>query len=168
MTVDYTAALREAEKAILRGDYDLSALRTAERAGELVLSAGGYFRELLRDDCFRIFVIGSTNSGKSAFVNSLIGENLMPVSSRSCTAIAYRVEKSEKKSLTFGAFAAGRVTVSEEGEVVCDRDSDLTDLLFRFLSGQKEEGKAETLFRDAIAFLNGLPKTREETGYTSS
>ncbi|MDY2879468.1 MAG: dynamin family protein [Candidatus Borkfalkiaceae bacterium] len=162
MKVDYSAALREAEKAILRGDYDLSVLRTAERAGELALSAGGYFRELLRDDCFRIFVIGSTNSGKSAFVNSLIGENLMPVSSRSCTAIAYRVEKSEKKSLTFGAFAAGRVTVSEEGEVVCDRDSDLTDLLFRFLSGRKEEGKAETLFRDAIAFLNGLPKTREE------
>ena len=83
MNDKFTEILKRAEKEISEGKFDLAGLKTAERTGELALGANEYFGRLLEDDCFRMFVVGSTNSGKSAFVNSLIGKNLMPVSSNS-------------------------------------------------------------------------------------
>ena len=139
MNDKFTEILKRAEKEISEGKFDLAGLKTAERTGELALGANEYFGRLLEDDCFRMFVVGSTNSGKSAFVNSLIGKNLMPVSSNSCTAIAYRIERSDDRSVSFPASRAGTVTLTEEGEFGFDEESDLTDALAEFVG--KESAK---------------------------
>lgn len=164
MNDKFTEILKRAEKEISEGKFDLAGLKTAERTGELALGANEYFGRLLEDDCFRMFVVGSTNSGKSAFVNSLIGKNLMPVSSNSCTAIAYRIERSDDRSVSFPASRAGTVTLTEEGEFGFDEESDLTDALSEFVGKESVKGEKSDFLRRAIAFINDLPKTEEEAG----
>ncbi len=162
MNDKFTEILKRAEKEINEGKFDLAGLRTAERTGELALGANEYFGRLTEDDCFRMFVVGSTNSGKSAFVNSLIGKNLMPVSSNSCTAIAYRIERSDDRSVSFRAFRAGTVTLTEEGELGFDEESDLTEALEEFVEKESGKGEKSDFLRRAIAFINDLPKTEGE------
>lgn len=59
------------------------------------------YRETVRPE-IALCIMGLYSSGKSAFVNSLIGTELLPSDSDPATAKIYRIEESEKKKITFG------------------------------------------------------------------
>lgn len=57
-------------------------------------------KEGIQSDCFRILITGRFNSGKSTFINALIGEKILPTYPIPCTAIINEIKYSENKKAT--------------------------------------------------------------------
>lgn len=58
------------------------------------------FRELqdqLKNDTFKIQIVGTVKNGKSSFTNALIGQNILPVNDIPCTAVVSEVKYGENK-----------------------------------------------------------------------
>jgi len=55
-------------------------------------------KESVESERFRLLVTGRFNSGKSTFINALMGEKILPTSPIPCTAIINEVKYSEKKT----------------------------------------------------------------------
>lgn len=51
----------------------------------------------VNNDSFKIMVVGTFKNGKSTFINSLLGENVLPAYARPCTAVINEVKYGEKK-----------------------------------------------------------------------
>ena len=75
--------------------------RTEDAANTLSLSEKKeFFSQLqrnLKDDSFRIQVVGIVKTGKSSFVNALIGEDILPVDDIPCTAVVSVVKYGKEK-----------------------------------------------------------------------
>ena len=75
--------------------------RTEEAANTLSLSEKKeFFSQLqhnLKDDSFRIQVVGTVKNGKSSFFNALIGEDILPVNDIPCTAVVSEVKYGKEK-----------------------------------------------------------------------
>ena len=75
--------------------------RTEEAANTLSLSEKKeFFSQLqhnLKDDLFRIQVVGTLKTGKSSFTNALIGEDILPVDDIPCTAVVSEVKYGKEK-----------------------------------------------------------------------
>lgn len=50
------------------------------------------------DDTFKVLVMGTFKNGKSTFINSLLGESVLPAYSLPCTAVINEVKYADKKS----------------------------------------------------------------------
>lgn len=53
--------------------------------------------ELLKEDSFRIQVVGTVKNGKSSFTNAIIGESILPVDDIPCTAVVSEVKYGPEK-----------------------------------------------------------------------
>ena len=75
--------------------------KAAESADNLSLNEKAKrFRELqdqLKNDTFKIQIVGTVKNGKSSFTNALIGQNLLPVDDIPCTAVVSEVKYGENK-----------------------------------------------------------------------
>ncbi len=49
------------------------------------------------NDVTPIFIFGNYSSGKSTFINALIGSEILPSAARACTAKVYKIKKSEEQ-----------------------------------------------------------------------
>ena len=54
-------------------------------------------KEKVGNDTFKIMVVGTFKNGKSTFINSFLGENVLPAYSIPCTAVINEVKYGEKK-----------------------------------------------------------------------
>lgn len=84
----------------------LESIEQVARAADLarVAAATALSRERVLTDEFRVAVIGEFSSGKSTFINALLGRPLLPVAARVCTAVptvirAATDEESERTSI---------------------------------------------------------------------
>ena len=75
--------------------------KAAESADNLSLNEKAKrFRELqdqLKNDTFKIQIVGTVKNGKSSFTNALIGQNILPVDDIPCTAVVSEVKYGENK-----------------------------------------------------------------------
>ena len=75
--------------------------RTEKAANTLSLSEKKKFfsqlQQILKDDSFRIQVVGTVKNGKSSFTNALIGEDILPVDDIPCTAVVSEVKYGKEK-----------------------------------------------------------------------
>ena len=75
--------------------------RTEKAANTLSLSEKKKFfsqlQQILKDDSFRIQVVGTVQNGKSSFTNALIGEDILPVNDIPCTAVVSEVKYGKEK-----------------------------------------------------------------------
>lgn len=75
--------------------------KAAESADNLSLNEKATrFRELqdqLKNDTFKIQIVGTVKNGKSSFTNALIGQNILPVDDIPCTAVVSEVKYGENK-----------------------------------------------------------------------
>ena len=75
--------------------------RTEKAANTLSLSEKKKFfsqlQQILKDDSFRIQVVGTVKNGKSSFTNALIGEDILPVNDIPCTAVVSEVKYGKEK-----------------------------------------------------------------------
>ena len=75
--------------------------RTEDAAKTLSLSEKKKFlsqlQQILKDDSFRIQVVGTVQNGKSSFINALIGEDILPVNDIPCTAVVSEVKYGKEK-----------------------------------------------------------------------
>lgn len=75
--------------------------RTEKAANTLSLSEKEKFfsqmQQILKDDSFRIQVVGTVKNGKSSFTNALIGEDILPVDDIPCTAVVSEVKYGKEK-----------------------------------------------------------------------
>lgn len=53
--------------------------------------------ETVKNDSFKVQIVGTFKNGKSTFINSLLGEEIMPAYARPCTAIVNEIKWGEKK-----------------------------------------------------------------------
>lgn len=54
--------------------------------------------ETIRNDNFKVQIVGTFKNGKSTFINSLLGEEVMPAYALPCTAIVNEIKWAEEKS----------------------------------------------------------------------
>ena len=75
--------------------------RTEKTSNTLSLSEKEKFfsqmQQILKDDSFRIQVVGTVKNGKSSFTNALIGEDILPVNDIPCTAVVSEVKYGKEK-----------------------------------------------------------------------
>ena len=75
--------------------------RTEKASNTLSLSEKEKFfsqmQQILKDDSFRIQVVGTVKNGKSSFTNALIGEDILPVNDIPCTAVVSEVKYGKEK-----------------------------------------------------------------------
>ena len=75
--------------------------RTEKAVNTLSLSEKEKFfsqmQQILKDDSFRIQVVGTVKNGKSSFTNALIGEDILPVNDIPCTAVVSEVKYGKEK-----------------------------------------------------------------------
>jgi len=55
----------------------------------------------LEKDNFKVLVIGGFKNGKSTFINSMLGDAILPAYTTPCTAVINEVKYGEKKKATF-------------------------------------------------------------------
>lgn len=53
--------------------------------------------ETVKNDSFKVQIVGTFKNGKSTFINSLLGEEIMPAYARPCTAIVNEIKWGETK-----------------------------------------------------------------------
>ena len=161
------------ESFLIKSNLIFSSLENSDKLGDLVANAADEILSLKNDDGFNIFVTGSTNSGKSAFVNSLLGTDLMPVSSSSCTSISYRIIKSDSRNISFTTNIGGKITVDADNgfkiksEKVCSIASLLDNVIgnaektFANIKENVDLYKNRILAK-IISYINYLPKSENE------
>lgn len=73
---------------------------------------------------FRIVFIGAYNSGKSSTINALLGRNILPTASRTCTAKICRIIHSSVKD---GVAMVKYLPDAEQKKYVCKTDEEVQD-----------------------------------------
>jgi len=75
--------------------YD-EVVKTAEKPSELLRDTS----ERLKDEQLRVLVMGKFSSGKSTFLNGLLGEALLPMKATPCTAVISEIRYAEQGEIT--------------------------------------------------------------------
>lgn len=92
--------MREKKADVVRLMIELA--KSIDKLGKVGLSVDGQvlldLEQKLENDNFKVLVIGEFKNGKSTFINSLMGEELMPKHSKPCTAVITEVKYGKEKS----------------------------------------------------------------------
>ena len=102
---DETAALGSAPGGVQRAlDKMTAALQDLGTAGSAARTVLDQLRDSLKkladkvhNDTFKIMVVGTFKNGKSTFINSILGEDVLPAYSIPCTAVINEVKYGEEK-----------------------------------------------------------------------
>ena len=84
----------QAVRSLVAETHDLFAAKKSSRLSEIVS-----IEKMLQDRVFRIVVVAMTSTGKSTFVNALLGYELMPVADEAKTALSVIVRPSDDAAL---------------------------------------------------------------------
>ncbi len=100
-----------ARRAALAGVIEHQRLVAAELAMSAWHTELGRLAARVRDDRFKVLVLGEFKRGKSTLINALLGEEVLPAYARPCTAIINEVKWGEppRAMLHHGAAADGTV-----------------------------------------------------------
>lgn len=94
--------MREKKKAII--DQFSKLAQQVDKLNELGLDIEGQvlieLKTKLDKDNFKVLVIGEFKNGKSTFINSMLGDDILPAYSTPCTAVINEVKYGEKKRAT--------------------------------------------------------------------
>lgn len=69
--------------------------------------------ESIRNDVFRLMIVGEAKSGKSTFINAYLGREILPMDVKQCTSAIVEIRYGAKYKL-FATYADDRVTVLED------------------------------------------------------
>lgn len=126
-------------------------------------------------DAIPVCVIGNMSVGKSALINSLIGEEVLPSKENPTTARNTRIVESEGYSLTLSYAAeegkASQVSVAiNPGKIVSEESGEIGALVCDVLArATNPTGKSETqIMREVLGFLNDAPEEERDADFLSN
>lgn len=94
--------MKEKKSQIMRSLYDVAGI--VDKLNEMGLAINGTalidLKKKLESDNFKVLVIGEFKNGKSTFINSLMGEKVLPAYATPCTAVINEVIYGKEKKAT--------------------------------------------------------------------
>ncbi len=118
------------------------------------------------DDCIPVVVLGNYSAGKSTFINSLIGSEILPSGDEPVTAKIYKITKSEtddRASISFYFHDVEKVQVNfttKKHDIKCDSDNVIVQLLKEGLASVKSKNILIRLAK-ALAVVNSYENDTE-------
>ena len=95
MPINSYEDMKEKKSQIMHLLVDLAGI--VDNLNEIGLSINGTalldLKKKLENDNFKVLVIGEFKNGKSTFINSLMGEKVLPAYSTPCTAVINEVSR---------------------------------------------------------------------------